>query len=973
MGSRPGMLSASSAVLGLLVGFSFGWSWGWLTAQLGLTLLLLLWTARDLAPLQLCRAAAAFGAGLGLSGLGELPFSLQPGLQLFSLLPLLLFTAAHALASGLSAALLGLLKPGAGMWRWLLIWPALWMLQEHALSLGRLAMPWLRLGVLQAPSGPFAALLPLGGSLLAGAAMWLLAALLMLALRRAHSNRKPVAAAAGLLLALCALIGKLDWTEARGTLRVHLLQLPAADATTGPALQGAAVLSSLLEAADQARGELLISPQLALEKTEQALPPGYLAVLQAALAERQSDLLLGMYLNAEAGLGHGLHNGALALGASGRQQAAKHQLLPFGEFIPLPAGAWRDAVDRLAGRPSQDTVAAPLRAEAMALAGQRAAVSFCYELAFSEQWRSAAAEAGLLISLSSDGHHPAAQQLRQFQQIAQARALEYQKPLLRSSDLGGLALDHRAQALAGEAGRYLLEARQGLTPYARCGDSLALLLAGLMLSLALARKRDPNSSQNDGSRAGPPGHAQTIAIAGPISTQKGQVLMASVGLLLITAGLLYFLVNTGQTVTEKMRVTNAADAAAYSAGVVEARALNITAYLNRAMVANEIVIAQMVSMASWLRYFATATDNIPGTMGDITYMLQPDFQALQLSATFAAAKYGVSYLGMTAEELADYVVDYGIGPIITLHDQLVHKVLSPAQAAIQLNLTAGLRQQQIANDLVRQMDPALKAELIQTSHGFDRFTKEYAGQERTRFADVTSRSRDPFTRERNWTIDSADIIVPPVRRDGALKKRGGTDLVGFDEWRAVDTLELHGRRYFCGKFGLSWCDDIQTPIGWGAVNVNAGNGDTGRGHHGNAYQENRRTAGIADSDMREPLIYKFSGIPASRDLRDLDPKAERSTYLTMLVSKSQAALMTSGGAAQAKPAGDLALFNDKPAGGELMALSRAEVFFDRIAARADGKSEIASLYNPYWRVRLVAPTAGDRAYAASKQGGLALP
>ncbi|MCV2365040.1 apolipoprotein N-acyltransferase [Paucibacter sp. DJ1R-11] len=955
MGSRPGMLSTGSAVLGLLVGFSFGWSWGWLTAQLGLTLLLLLWTARDLAPLRLCRAAAAFGAGLGLSGLGELPFSLQPGLQLFSLLPLLLFTVGHALACGLSAALLNLIKPGAGLWRWLLIWPALWMLQEYALSLGRLAMPWLRLGVMQAPSGPFAALLPLGGSLLAGAAMWLLAALLMLTLRRPHSHRKTGAAAAVLLLGFCALTGKLDWTEPQGTLRVHLLQLPAADAATGPAAQGAAVLSQLLEAADRARGELLISPQLALEKTEQALPPGYLALLQTTLDERQSDLLLGMYLDAQAGLG--LHNGALALGASGRQQAAKHQLLPFGEFIPLPAGAWRDAVDRLAGQPSQDTVAAPLRADAMTLASQRAAVSFCYELAFSEQWRSAAAEAGLLISLSSDGHHPAAQQRRQFQQIAQARALEYQKPLLRSSDLGGLALDHRAQPLAGEAGRYRLEARHGLTPYARCGDALALLLAGLMLSLALARSRE-----------------QKISLVRRVlfSVQRGQILMASVGLLLITAGLLYFMVNTGQTVTEKMRVTNAADAAAYSAGVVEARALNVDAYLNRAMVANEIVIAQMVSMASWLRYFASATDNIPGTMGDITYMLQPDFQALQISATFAAAKYGVSYLGMTAEELADYVVDYGIGPIITVHDAIV-QTLSLTQSAIQLNLTAGIRQQQIANDLVQQMDPGLKAELILTSHGFDSFTKAYSGQERTRFADVTSRSRDPFTRERNWTIDSADIVVPPIRRDGALKKRGGTELIGFDEWRAVDTLELHGRRFGCGKFGISWCDDIQTPIGWGAVNVNAGGGDAGRGHHGNAYGENGRTAGIADSDMREPLIYNFSGIPTSRDLRDLDAKAERSTRLTMLVSKSQAALMTSGGAAQAKPAGALALFDDKPAGGQLMALARAEVFFDRIAARADGKTEIASLYNPYWRVRLVAPTAGDKLYAATKQGGLALP
>lgn len=958
MGSRPGLLPAGSAMLGALLGLSFGWSWGWLSGQLCLTLLLLLWSRPSRSRAELVLAASAFGAGLGLSGLAGMPASLSPELRLFALLPLLIFTLFHALASGLSAFFLATLA-GTGLRRWLLLWPALWMLQEAALSLGPLAMPWLRLGVLQAPDGPFAAMLPLGGSLLAGACMWLLAGLLVLVLRRPELRRHGALAACALLL-LSLGAGTLSWTEGSGPLRLRFVQAPAPTSPNSePAAQSGALLLQLLEQAAQAEGELLITPQLALEKTAQALPPGYLQLLQNALAQRQSELLLGMYLDA----GEGLHNGALALGASGPGYALKHQLLPFAEFMPAPDGVVRNWLQGLSPRPQQDTVAGPLRSDSLPLAGHRAALSFCFELAFGEQWRAAAAEADFLLSLSGDRSHPAGQQRRQFLQIAQARALEHQKPLLRSTDLGeGLALDHRGERLPLENGRAVLQPRQGLTPYARCGEALPLCLAGLASLAALAaalRRRWPRAAGQGGS-----------AVSGPVRAQAGQILMAGIGLLLITAGLMYFLVNAGQTVTEKMRVTNAADAAAYSAGVVEARVLNVDAYLNRAMIANEIVIAQMVSMASWLRYFATATDNIPGTVADINFMLQPDLQALQISATFAAAKYGVSYLGMTAEELADYIVDYGIGPIITAHD-LVVKGLSFTQGVIQANLTAGVRQQQIANDLVQQMDPALKAELILTSHGFDRFTKEYAGQERTRFADVTTRSRDPFTRERNWTIDSFDI--PLIRRDGALKKRGGTDLIGFDEWRAVDTLELHGRRFGCGKLGISWCDDIQTPIGWGAVNVNAGGGDAGQGHHGNAYNENRRTAGMADSDMREPQIYSFSGIPASRDLRDLDPKAVRSTHLTVLVSKSQGSLMTSGGAAQAKPAGDLALFNDKPAGGQLMALARAEVFFDRIAARADGKSEIASLYNPYWRVRLVAPTAGDKAYAAAKQGGLALP
>ena len=73
--------------------------------------------------------------------------------------------------------------------------------------------------------------------------------------------------------------------------------------------------------------------------------------------------------------------------------------------------------------------------------------------------------------------------------------------------------------------------------------------------------------------------------------------------------------NSGQMVTEKMRLTNAADAAAYSAGVVHARALNLDAYTNRAIVANQVAIAQTLSLVSWGRYFVDVFCNVP-TLGE---------------------------------------------------------------------------------------------------------------------------------------------------------------------------------------------------------------------------------------------------------------------------------------------------------------------------------------------------------------------
>jgi hypothetical protein len=66
-----------------------------------------------------------------------------------------------------------------------------------------------------------------------------------------------------------------------------------------------------------------------------------------------------------------------------------------------------------------------------------------------------------------------------------------------------------------------------------------------------------------------------------------------------------FVVRAGILTAEKMQLQNAADATAYSVSTIEARDLNFTAYTNRAMVANEIAIGQVVGLMSWAAHFAS--------------------------------------------------------------------------------------------------------------------------------------------------------------------------------------------------------------------------------------------------------------------------------------------------------------------------------------------------------------------------------
>ena len=74
-------------------------------------------------------------------------------------------------------------------------------------------------------------------------------------------------------------------------------------------------------------------------------------------------------------------------------------------------------------------------------------------------------------------------------------------------------------------------------------------------------------------------------------------------LVVVIAGLSMY--KSGKLTTDKMQLQNAADAAAYSMALTEARDLNFAAYMNRAIVANEVAIGQLVGLSSFAFHFAS--------------------------------------------------------------------------------------------------------------------------------------------------------------------------------------------------------------------------------------------------------------------------------------------------------------------------------------------------------------------------------
>jgi len=441
--------------------------------------------------------------------------------------------------------------------------------------------------------------------------------------------------------------------------------------------------------------------------------------------------------------------------------------------------------------------------------------------------------------------------------------------------------------------------------------------------------------------------------------QQGQALVY--GLFVLMGGLaaFFFLFNTGQLSTEKTKLVNTADAVAYSAGVMNARALNFQAYTNRAMLANTVAIAQLVSLSSWIRY-----ENNLAALGSSA--LDPKF--LPFYPSYYAAVAG-SYVSFP-------LVQGGVLEALEVASDDVNKALQSAQSMIYAGLqVARAKVMQQVVDANYQNDGSVTLDLIPlTLVEFLAFSRRYTGDERKRFKEVALKSAnlDSFVPKRSWTLVGLYGDCNFIKRD-VLTRRGGTELLGFDEWKAIDSLSEH--RWVPSSWYDMFCRaNIEIPYGWGGQSGSKGMSteiDADPTHYDNSVVVN---AGSTAAAFTTSSTWNYSGIPSFYDLSDTemtnaatknDPRLKFAIRLRRSINQT----MTSEGRSAIKqsssPSHKLGLneYHAMPAGGsEMVAVGASEVYFQRpptqdrqnIYGKSIGKpNEIGSLFNPYWQVRLI--------------------
>jgi hypothetical protein len=262
------------------------------------------------------------------------------------------------------------------------------------------------------------------------------------------------------------------------------------------------------------------------------------------------------------------------------------------------------------------------------------------------------------------------------------------------------------------------------------------------------------------------------------------------------------------------------------------------------------------------------------------------------------------------------------------------------------------------------------------------------GAQADRMAHVTKNSLDGFSRNRNTegggpgnilpaeSMYLTPFVVDPTRfipyQNGALLMmlwhRGGTELkkVGDTKktWSAMDATGFFGAAIFwISILGIPIPIPIIVPflpMGWGAAQAGqssnllaTNNFDTQPDDAYGGVYTNPMTAGAAGIQAAAGAGSTMDSKAGLRKYFDVKKDTKDNLVgppLMLEIEKADTSIPTSNKISS----GQLALKNGTQSG-YMRSLSKAEVYFARpkkLFARGDGKTELASLYSPYWQARL---------------------
>ena len=501
--------------------------------------------------------------------------------------------------------------------------------------------------------------------------------------------------------------------------------------------------------------------------------------------------------------------------------------------------------------------------------------------------------------------------------------------------------------------------------------------------------------------------------------QRGQSLVFTLAFAAVSGLAILLLFNNSKMANAKTSLQNAADAAALAAATLQARDHNFSAYTNRAMIANQVSVAQFVSLKSYLNDAAGTRKRMDNRITGWWNSGFPKSKSRWDNAKRLPIKEVDSLLGKLAPTSVK-----GLDALI--------KALSKAQALHHTGVEAEILF--IAEEVAKKNDPAASVNMLKSGfallfswpkvRAWAEATRQHPAntkaREADRFADAVlhAESIDGFTGNRGglflagWTPTSvSQFRCPAASRSNTFfqfSHSGGTILSADKKrWLALDaTLGV-------GEATCKWVIPIiNVEIGaehWPLADVNisppqiggSGGAVAGRsgGYEANGYKKNASWSYtmarfLPSEGLRRYLSYGPGKTLDSggglqdyyRDVADpLNKKPENqtpeknggATPITIEVERPIKGMRLAN-EVLAPSSGEAAMdvrLDDAAPGSKMRTLASAHAYFYRPKAdgseftrkgwkRADRKTEMANLFNPYWQARLTETPAAERAASA---------
>jgi len=373
----------------------------------------------------------------------------------------------------------------------LLALPLLWVVFEWLQSWVLTGFPWMDLGYTQTNTWLFA-WAPIGGVYLVSAAVAGLAACFAWLWEfRSWRAMLPVAVLVGMSWG----VDKISWSQAIGdSVKVAIVQanVPINDKWQFGKRQDVIAnyqrLSTTIQAKEQP--DLIIWPETALPLYMQETDASFWSTIKPPNTALLTGVMDAPSLTAARPSYDESYNAAVLSCEGQIQLYRKRHLVPFGEYMPLRFlfGWVLDYLDLPMSDFSYWQGIQPLRCGDNINIG----LSICYEDAFANEYREHVGDATMLANISEDAWFGDSFAPHQRLQMAQMRARELARPMVRSANSGpSVVIDHRGRVLAKTPQfevhtlSHKVSPQTGDTPYKRFGNWSVylcfLLLAGLGL------------------------------------------------------------------------------------------------------------------------------------------------------------------------------------------------------------------------------------------------------------------------------------------------------------------------------------------------------------------------------------------------------------------------------------------------------------------------------------------------------------